>query len=607
MRQAMTAMLQTLAAGWGGTDNHAARLRLVVIPSNMSIRIALTAAALLLSQPCWAADPRPARTTPIEHLIVIVGENVSFDNLFATYEPPEGETISNLLSRGIVDRDGKPGPKFAEAQQREARQTGSYAVTPTATDAYRTLPQPGTTYAKGLPSYALDARFPADLPNGPYRITRYAPYESPVGDPIHRFFQMWQQVDGGKSDLFTWVAMTSGEGSRKRDDSSTSTNQGGVAMGFYSMASGDAPYFRELARTYAIADNYHQPVMGGTGANFLALSTGHAGVYLDNGKPAAPPANQIEDPEPRPDTSNWYKNSGYRSGSYVACADASQPGVKAIRDYLASLPYKPFNDGNCAPGSYYLVNNYGTGYSFDGTPQPLGASHYVLPPQVAPNIGTALAAKGVTWKWYSGGRTDSGINKDLYCNICDPLTHSTAVMTGALKANLQGLDAFYRDLGDEKTFPAVSFVIPPNPDSGHPAYSTVYALEQFVKEIIAKVQARPDVWRKTAILITTDEGGGSYDSGYIQILDFFGDGTRIPLIAVSPFAKKGRVDHTYYDHVSVLKFIERNWKVPPLSERSRDNLPNPVANPANRYVPANRPAIGDLMNLFDFERAPATR
>ena len=65
---------------------------------------------------------------------------------------------------------------------------------------------------------------------------------------------------------------------------------------------------------------------------------------------------------------------------------------------------------------------------------------------------------------------------------------------------------------------------------------------------------------KTAILVTIDEGGGYYDSGYIQILDFFGDGTRIPLIAVSPFAKKGYVDHTYYDHVSVLKFIERNWR-----------------------------------------------
>jgi len=64
------------------------------------------------------------------------------------------------------------------------------------------------------------------------------------------------------------------------------------------------------------------------------------------------------------------------------------------------------------------------------------------------------------------------------------------------------------------------------------------------------------------------------------------------------------VDHTYYDHVSVLKFIERNWKLPPLSNASRDNLPNPVMNAADPYVPANRPAIGDLMNLFDFGFRP---
>jgi acid phosphatase len=562
---------------------------------------------LLLASVCLSSVPTAhgagdARTTetPIEHLIVVIGENISFDNLFATYEPPAGNKIANLLSRGIVDREGKPGPRFADALQREANIRGRYAVTPVTTGGYVTLPQPGTTYAKGLPSNALDARFPADLPNGPFRITRYVAYDAPVGDPVHRFFQMWQQIDGGKMDLFTWVAVTSGEGSSKRDDPSSGTNQGGVAMGFYSMNSGDAPFFRELAQTYALADNYHQPVMGGTGANFLALSTGHAGMYLDAGKSAVPPANQIEDPDPRPGSNNWYKQSGYRGGSYIACADASQPGVKAIRDYLAGLPYKAFNDGNCALGTYYLVNNYAPGYAFDGSPQQAGPGKYFLPPQTAANIGTALSAKGVSWKWYSGGRTTTGIDKDLYCSICDPLTHSAAVMTTALRNNLRGLEAFFHDLSDGKALPAVSFVIPPNPESGHPASSTVFALERFVKELVTKVQANPAVWSKTAILITTDEGGGYYDSGYVQILDFFGDGTRIPLLAVSPFAKKGYVDHTYYDHASVLKFIERNWHLPPLSGRSRDNLPNPVMTDTDPYVPANRPAIGDLMSLFKF-------
>jgi len=109
-----------------------------------------------------------------------------------------------------------------------------------------------------------------------------------------------------------------------------------------------------------------------------------------------------------------------------------------------------------------------------------------------------------------------------------------------------------------------------------------------------------DAWSSTAIVVTTDEGGGYYDSGYVQPLDFFGDGTRIPLIVVSPYAKKGYVDHTYNDHVSVLKFIERNWRLPHVSARSRDHLPNPVTDD-DPYRPVNGPAIGDLTTLFDFD------
>jgi phospholipase C len=531
----------------------------------------------------------------------VVGENLSFDNLYGTYEPARpGQTVANLLSKGIVKRDGSPGPHFALAAQHMASVRERYLVTPPRTGAYKVLPRPGTTYAQGQPQFTPDPRFPANLPNGPFPITRHADWTAAVGDPVHRFFQMWQQVDGGRKDLFVWVGETSGEGSKNRDDPGSGTNQGGVAMGFYNMAKGDAPYFRELARTYALADNYHQPVMGGTGANYIALSTGDAAPYLVDGKLAAPPANQIENPDPRPGTNNWYAQSGYRSGSYVGCADPNEPGVKAIRDYLATLPYKPFNGGNCEPGAYYLVNNYGPGFTAAGERKPLGPDQATLPPQVAPTIGEALAAKGVRWKWYQGGRTAEGIAKDLYCDICDPFTHSVGIMTGPLKRNLVSLAELDRDLGDERTLPAVAFVTPPNPDSGHPAYSDAARYEAFIQDLVAKVQAHPDIWYASAILVTTDEGGGYYDSGYIQILDFFGDGTRIPFLAVSPFAKPGFVDHTYYDHASILKFIEMNWGLAPLSPRSRDNLPNPVMSAADPYVPRNRPAIGDLANLFQF-------
>ena len=120
------------------------------------------------------------------------------------------------------------------------------------------------------------------------------------------------------------------------------------------------------------------------------------------------------------------------------------------------------------------------------------------------------------------------------------------------------------------------------------------------ENIVDHLNANPALMAETAFIITFDEGGGFYDSGYIQPIDFFGDGPRIPLIVVSNFSRGGHISHTYTDHVSILKFIERNWHLKPLTDRSRDNLPNPKSDDDNPYVPRNSPAIGDLFDLFDF-------
>jgi phospholipase C len=118
------------------------------------------------------------------------------------------------------------------------------------------------------------------------------------------------------------------------------------------------------------------------------------------------------------------------------------------------------------------------------------------------------------------------------------------------------------------------------------------------------LKENPAVWKETAVFITADEGGGYYDSGYVQPLDFFGEGTRIPLIVVSPYTDPGHISHTYADHVSITKFIEPNWGLPTISRRSRDNFPNPISTQSNLYVPTSRPAIGDLFDLFDFSKNP---
>jgi phospholipase C len=150
------------------------------------------------------------------------------------------------------------------------------------------------------------------------------------------------------------------------------------------------------------------------------------------------------------------------------------------------------------------------------------------------------------------------------------------------------------------TLPAVSYVKPSGFVDGHPASSKLNLFEGFVKKIVHLVKANPKLWAETAIFITFDEGGGYWDSGYVQSLDFFGDGTRIPMIVVSPYSKGGHISHTYTDHVSTLKFIEANWGLNPITPRSRDNLPNPLTE-SNPYVPVNSPAIGDLLDLFDFD------
>jgi acid phosphatase len=571
-------------------------------------------------------DRSAQTTTPIKHVIVVIGENHTFDNVFGTYRPRSGQTIANLLSRGIVNSDGTPGPNFGRAAQQQGLDYVAYSPVTASLGAYQTLPQPYTTYALGQPGGVPDARFPTNLPNGPFQISKYVPYSQYTGDPVHRFFQMWQDYDGGRLDKFAWVEQTIGTGSNGGPYPAGGFNpkEGAISLGFFNMnpyidaagnaRPGDAPVLKALADQYAISDNYHQAIMGGTGANFQALVTGHAAFFTDptslDGSTAVPYDNQIENPDPVAGTNNYYTEDGYGGGSYVNCADLSQPGVAAVD---AQLLARGVERRNCAAGHYYLVNNYNMYWnqSSGNATRPLGPTSFTLPPQRAPTIADVMTANGVSWKYYSADRGDDVTNFATnvdgvplpfhsYCGICDPLTGYLQIMGTSEEEKLQNYGAFLNDVRRD-TLPAVSFVRPFEALAGHPADSNTALYELFLQDLIKQVQASK-AWGSSAIVITTDEGGGYYDSGYIQLLDFFGDGTRIPLIVVSPYARKGFVDHTYTDHVSILKFIERNWRLPTVSSHSRDHLPNPVATDGNPYRPVNGPAIGDLTSLFRFDR-----
>jgi phospholipase C len=660
----------------------------------------------------FAAPPAPPSrdndtTTPIKHVIVIIGENRSFDHVFATYVPPKkGETVNNLLSEGIIKADGTPGANFAKAAQNAATDTqpDAFLLSPPKStfpggllpaplvggpqDSY--VPEDNLTLAKqsenGLPSdyygYLVtggtgqksktpDARITNvnALPAGPFQLTNgdTFTYNDYAASPVHRFYQMWQQLDcdltnstadnpsGCGAHLFSWVEVTVGAGtngftqpanfSTEYSPTGSTTGEGSTALGFYNVQNGDAPYFKTLADTYSMSDNFHQSVNGGTGANHIMFGHADAIWFSDgSGHAAKPPhgedvftstldegkVDEIENPDPRAGTNNWYSQDGYGGGgfgnytnpptrapvngggSYTDCSDTSQPGVAPIVNYLHSLSIDP----RCEAGHYYLLNNYNPGYFGNGNNAYADHNVYntpfTIPPSSTPSIGDDLIANHVSWKYYGDQWNNYvpdpyqlnygaiGKDTDEYCNICNPFQYDTSIMAdpAVRTAHIQDTTNLYDDIKNG-TLPAVSIVKPSGLVDGHPASSKLDLFEGFTRKIVDAVKANPVLWADTAIFITEDEGGGYYDSGYVQPVDFFGDGTRIIFLVVSPYAKKGHISHDYADHVSIDKFIEANWGLPTITNRSRDNFPNPVTA-ANPYVPVNSPALADLFDLFDF-------
>src|SRR6185295_19613972 len=240
------------------------------------------------------------------------------------------------------------------------------------------------------------------------------------------------------------------------------------------------------------------------------------------------------------------------------------PGVSAVIGYLGTLPYRP--DPNCAANAYYYLNNTNPAYNPNGT---LKTSGNFVPPTIQRSIGDSLTDKGISWRFYGGG-----LNRGTgYCQICNPFEYQTRFMAdpAARAEHIKDTVDLYADIANG-TLPAVSFTHPDGALDGHPSSSKMNLYEAYVAFILAKLDANPALKASTVVMVTFDEGGGYYDSGYIQPIDFFGDGTRIPLILVSPFTKGGKINHGYADHVSILKFIERNWSLAPITGRSRDNL-----------------------------------
>jgi phospholipase C len=628
--------------------------------------------------------------TPIKHVIVLIGENRSFDNIYGTYVPRHGQSVSNLLSRGIVKADGSPGPnKNLAAQSSLNSIPNAYFIFQASSNKipYATLPPPNTSYlpavgvtlaqitkdpgdslapfdisftqeqlhqvspvlrAEDLPLLTTGGTglnicnvsptntYPTYPPAGCFETdTRVAnfgalsntvfplegmklPYDSYTGDMVHRFYHMWQQSDCSKStatsqnpsgclnDLYPYVGLARNDGS------------GSNAMGFYNVQKGDTPLFKHLADEYTMSDNFHQSVMGGTFVQHMMLGTGDAmwwqpytnkaGVTI-----AQPPAGVVADPTPKNSTTIAFT----ADKGWTSC-DA--PWAATINAYLASLPWHPDKTpSNCTPGRFYQINNIRPGFMANGEIDDAGVtSGAMVPPSSIRTIGDALNEKHIPWAYYGGGynaavRAANGSTDpidlliatggDFYCDICNPFQYAKSIMGDPKqrKAHIKDALDFFDDLKHER-LPAVSYVKPDSFDDGHPATSKMDLLEALLDRMYDELRNHPYLFQETALIVTFDEGGGYWDSGMFQPIDFFGDGPRIPLIVISPYSRSGRVVHSYGDHASILKFIERNWDLKPLTSRSRDNLPNPIQHASNPYVPTNMPAIGDLFDMFDFGR-----
>ena len=210
----------------------------------------------------------------------------------------------------------------------------------------------------------------------------------------------------------------------------------------------------------------------------------------------------------------------------------------------------------------------------------------LVPNQTAPTIGDRLSDKGLSWVWYSGGWNDAlgGHADPSFQYHHQPFAYFAKYADGTpAKAEHLRDETEFLAAAQAGTLPAVSFVKPLGANNEHPGYADVVTGENHVLQLINAVRNGPN-WKDAAIIITYDENGGFWDHVAAPKLDRWGVGTRVPAIVISPFARRGFVDHTAYETTSILTFIEHRFGLTPLGTRDASS--------------------GDLSTAFDFSLTP---
>jgi acid phosphatase len=473
------------------------------------------------------AKPAPAGSLDaklkahVKNVVVIYLENRSFNNLFADF--PGTSTPPAPVAQ--KDRDGTVLP---------------------------TLPKiwggmvPGRQNLGGK-EYLITEEQVHGLPNAPFKLTDLEGQPLPEGvitrDLWHLFYQNQMQINGGRNDGFAAWGDT-----------------GGMVMGYYGESSKNLGLW-QIAREFTLCDNFFMGAFGGSYLNHQFLISARVPVYPDAASsPAAKKIAVLAD--------------GPTGARLALAADSPASALDGKPKYV--------NSGAITPDGY-AVNTMAPPYQPTWVrPAPGGdplhadpSDPSVLPPQTYDTIGDLLSRRGVDWAWY-GGAFQAALDKrgegtkPNFQSHHQPLNYfkQFAPGTPARAAHLRdgGLgdspisNKFIADVVAGK-LPPVAFYKPQGNLNLHAGYSDIESGDAHIANVIEHLKKSPQ-WHNMVVVITFDENGGWWDPVAPPKGDRWGPGTRIPALIVSPFAKKGAVDHNFYDTTSILRFITRVHSLP---------------------------------------------
>lgn len=532
--------------------------RVVPVPRLKLALTPLALGAMLALGGCFGHDGEdtPMDTTAalqskVQNIVVIYAENRAFDNLYGNFAGADGLST-------VVGADGKPTAAYIAQKDRNGQ---ALATLP---PVWGGVTAPGSTVTVSQAQSAGLANAPFNIGTA-FKASANATIDGSVvtRDLYHRFFENQMQINGGKNDMFAAFA-----------------DSGGLVMGYFDYSA--SPLYK-LAQQYTLADHFFQGAFGGSFLNHQYLICACAPEYPNADTAAAKPTIQILD-----------KNA---DGSYTSNLTLSATSKASALDGAPSFA----GSGNITPANYFGDNKFYAVNTMQPAFQPSGnapadvsgnnalyadaTKNTTLPAQLQKNIGDLLTAKSVSWTWYAGSwnaavkdgqqaaaakRTviyagnASGVAAtdavdfqthhhpfNFYANM-DPVTHASDRAT-----HMKDYDDLVKDAA-AGSLPAVSFYKPEGLYNQHPGYANIANADQKIADLVAKLQASPQ-WKNMVIVVTYDENGGQWDHVAPPKGDKLGPGTRIPALIISPYSKKGTVDHTQYDTASVLRLITRRF------------------------------------------------